>query len=728
MNIGSELNENPGFKERGDQMVNNLRKINSIKQIKEPQNGLRRIKQPKEPKDQDLETGRSRAIRNQKQLQIQNRQLSKYRSRLSSESASESFSELLDRRAMGLADSGNPETQFLKEDRETGTINPKVILRMIEAVGGFPTALTILIMTFAFISTSFISKYLSAKWGVSFRSGEDTTGLVTVVFLMSIATGVVACIRTLIYLLQGTQVSRLIHARMTFQVIRSSITSYLERTPFGQLLNRFSFDIDILDKLVFASIGDVLTLAMYVVINIISIVTGGGNILLVLPCFLFLAIGYWYRVRFMAAKREMTRLYSITKSPISGWTESIVKGSTVLRAMNRQSFCRKKMNFYVEENTKSGIVGSALDYWFLQRLSLWSWTIVNLPCYCYIMYQLAYQEQEVDFGLLFLLIESSSGLAHEYQVFIRLLSELENHMIALERCKAFEEIKAEINYKSLEEDRKLYENPRNHKEFDRADIQKWKNRVIFNKGKIVVSNITAKYPSRAEPVLKDVSVVIQPGTKVGIVGRTGAGKSSFIKLFTRVLIPESGEVLIDGVNIAKIDIRLLRNQIGVLSQKVSLFEESLLENIDPYIQPEIFDLSHNGPKQRVKTWLDEMGMNSTEFDLQGLNMTLKADGANLSQGEKQLISFVRALHKKRKVIIFDEATSNLDQETEKVIQKKIEARFEGCTMLIIAHRLETVMGCDKIMVFDGGRIAEFDSPGRLIDDKESLFSRLCQSM
>ena len=614
---------------------------------------------------------------------------------------------------------------FLNEDRAKGRVGCQVFQRMIEALGGWCIASIVVIFTCSFMVFMVIFVLISVQWGERFRDGEDTSSIVNLMLILSLISAVIASIRAMIYLSKGARVSRTVHSKMVFQILHCSITNYLERVPFGQLLNRFTSDIDLIDKRIFRLLGYVSIRFLLVIVDVAAVVTGGSNVLLIIPCFIFFVVGWWYRGRYMAVKREIVRLYSITKSPISGWGESVVKGSTVLRSIKKFDYCMKKMNFFIEENTKNGLISAALDSWFTIRLSIWSWILVLVPSYLYVIYQFksgGTEADEVNYALLILFISGTTKLALDYQDFINDYSEFENSLIAIERCKRFEDIKAEPNYLSLEEDRENYENPKDTVNFDKSDIDKWGGKVLFPQGKIVVKGVTARYPSRSKAVLSDVSVEIEAGKKVGIVGRTGAGKSSFIKLFSRVLVPEKGVVMIDDQDISGLGIKLLRDQIGFITQKTSLFEGTLLENIDPYLEDKV-------KIKQIEGWLTEMGLdNNAEFKKGGLTMELSADGGNLSQSERQIVSFIRTIHKKRTVIIFDEATSNVDLKTEKLFQKKIDEHFQGSTMLVIAHRLQTVMQCDKILVFDDGKIVEYDSPGNLRANKNSHFSKLCQRM
>lgn len=590
---------------------------------------------------------------------------------------------------------------------------------MIEALGGKIVAFLIILATMFTMAILIFFTLYSVQWGEDFNEGKDTTRTLQIIVGLSLLAAIGTAIRALVYYNNGATMSRRIHARMTFRLVHSQITEFLQRVPFGQLLNRFSHDIDIIDKRIPLLIGYVSLTFFLVIVDLIAVAVGAENLLLLIPCVLYIVLAWYYRIRFMKAKREVMRLFSITKSPISGWGEAIVKGCTVLRSLEREEYCIEKMNHLIHENNKNLITKDGLDGWFNNRVSFWGWVLVMIPAYLYVIFRFR-NSDSLKFENLILLVVRTGSLAGDFQLFVTDSAELENQMIAIERCKGFEDIKPEPNYTDIDIDQQEYELPKKG-EFDVRDKERWGNKNIFKRGRVEVENVVAKYPTREKPILNGVTVEFKPGEKIGIIGRTGAGKTSFIKLFSRILVTKSGRVLIDEVDIAEINLKVLRDQVMTLSQDSSLFEGTLRENIDPYLKD---------GKQilRVKELLIEMGLDHPQLLKHGLRMKIEADGGNLSQGEKQIVSFVRSLHNKRRVVIFDEATANLDMKTEQLFQRKIKQYFADSTMMVIAHRIQTVMNCDKILVFDDGKVAEFDTPHRLRQNPESVFAKLCARM
>lgn len=204
------------------------------------------------------------------------------------------------------------------------------------------------------------------------------------------------------------------------------------------------------------------------------------------------------------------------------------------------------------------------------------------------------------------------------------------------------------------------------------------------------------------------------------MGRTGAGKSSFVKLLWRGIKPHQGSVLIDGKDISQMDLKELRREMMILTQKPCLFEGSIAENIDPHPIDEA-DL-----KSMIQM-LRSLGFDEGKID-PTLGFMLENEGVNLSQGEQQILSLVRAVYLKRRLMILDEATAYLDSRTEAEFQRILDEHFKKTTMIIVTHKIQTVKYCDKIAVFDQGKIVEFDSPASLLEKPDSLFAAISKTM
>ena len=269
-----------------------------------------------------------------------------------------------------------------------------------------------------------------------------------------------------------------------------------------------------------------------------------------------------------------------------------------------------------------------------------------------------------------------------------------------------------LNKKALKEAKKLIYSEKDHKK-------------IFTLGEIRVERVYARYPTSTKDILRGISVRIPAGQKVGIVGRTGAGKSSFIRLLWRILDYSEGSIKIDGSEITSIGLKNLRREFNIILQDPALFEGTIRSNIfvseGPDYQPD--DLL----VQKIKAELLELGFPKDKADFGRLEFPVDAGGENLSQSEKQVISMVQALQKDSKVIILDEPTAYVDSSVADKFQAKLLTRFPDSTVLIIAHRLRSIIDCERVLVFNDGVIEEDGSPRWLVETQKGLFWEMWNS-
>lgn len=234
-----------------------------------------------------------------------------------------------------------------------------------------------------------------------------------------------------------------------------------------------------------------------------------------------------------------------------------------------------------------------------------------------------------------------------------------------------------------------------------------------DKGSIRFDNVTYSYDSNGQKVLKDISFKINGGEKIGIIGRTGAGKSSLIEALFRMSDCTRGTISIDGVNLRSIGLDDSRNCLSVITQNPTLFTGSLRYNLDPFNE-----------KTNEELWqvLKNVQMSQTISKIGGLNFFVKDYGSNLSCGQKQLICLARAILKETNILILDEATSNVDQKTDLIIQKTIRNSFKNKTVIIIAHRLNALKEVDKIMILSDGKLVKYDETKQLLPDDDVLLN------
>jgi ABC-type multidrug transport system fused ATPase/permease subunit len=301
----------------------------------------------------------------------------------------------------------------------------------------------------------------------------------------------------------------------------------------------------------------------------------------------------------------------------------------------------------------------------------------------------------------------------------------------VERCSAFSKIEPEDRYLNFAVHERKFLHPTSPAVLKKiiADMADSGFRPI-PRGRVEFRGVTARYPSKDLPALQDLNLQVAPGEKVGIVGRTGAGKTSLIKLFWMCLEPSQGKVYIDGRDVMRLDLKTLRASMDIISQDTAIFEGTLRENLDPKLEY-LHDKSSPEFKEKDRQLLEKvvsMGFTAEDLEDKGLDYPISSGGSNLSLGQKQLLSFIRILIDPKKLMILDEATANIDLKTERLMQDAVKNEFKGNTMFIIAHRIQTVLDCDKICVMEAGRIVEYGTPKDLLAAENSRFAEIFKKL
>ncbi len=295
-------------------------------------------------------------------------------------------------------------------------------------------------------------------------------------------------------------------------------------------------------------------------------------------------------------------------------------------------------------------------------------------------------------------IQCSEDFINDLITLVSFYSNLEVTMIGLERCETVTKIQIEKDSEDISN-------------FKLTNFSTWPK-----EGRIKFINYYTRYRPDTPMVLKKINFEFQPGDKIGIVGRTGSGKSSLLLAMARIIESSGGKIIIDGVDIASMNLNKLRQNLSIVPQDTFIIEGSVKDNIDPlHIYPD---------SEIIKIINDFCLFKEMKNDREKLMFEIKENGINLSIGQKQLICFARALIKNNKIILLDEATSSLDIETEKIIQKNMHKYFGGATVILIAHHIQMVKDCKHIIVIDKGEIVESGTYQKLLQDKTSFFYSL----
>ncbi|NXX22096.1 MRP3 protein, partial [Podargus strigoides] len=514
---------------------------------------------------------------------------------------------------------------------------------------------------------------------------HNTAMRIGVYAALGLLQGLIVLICSFTLAMGGINAARTLHTALLENKFHTP-QSFYDTTPTGRIINRFSKDIYVIDEVIPPTILMFLGTFFTSLSTMIVIIASTPLFAVVIVP---LAILYFFVQRFyVATSRQLKRLESVSRSPIYSHFSETVSGASVIRAYRRVTSFIDLSDRKMDENQKSCYPGIVSNRWLGIR--------VEFVGNCVVLFAALFAvigKNSLNAGLVGLSVSYALQVTMSLNWMVRMTSELETNIVAVERIKEYSETETEapwiIEGKSPPED--------------------WPS-----KGELEFVNYSVRYRKGLDLVLKGLNLQVHGGEKIGIVGRTGAGKSSMTLCLFRILEAAKGEIKIDGVKISEIGLHDLRSRLTIIPQDPVLFSGTLRMNLDPfnkYSDEEIWkalELSH------LKRFV------SSQPSM--LDYECSEGGENLSVGQRQLVCLARALLRKTRILILDEATAAIDLETDDLIQMTIRTQFEDCTVLTIAHRLNTIMDYTRVLVLDNGTIAEFDTPTSLIASKGIFYS------
>ncbi|XP_061390091.1 ATP-binding cassette sub-family C member 4 [Musca vetustissima] len=491
------------------------------------------------------------------------------------------------------------------------------------------------------------------------------------------STLIVYLLRTFGFYKMCLRISLKLHDRLFRGITRTSMY-FFNTNPSGRILNRFSKDIRTVDADLPHTLMDCLSFAID--ISGVLLIVAIANFWLLIPAFVILVCLVGIRFVYIKTSRSVKRLESISRSPVYSLTNQTFQGLSTIRALEAEHALEAEFHGYQNANTSA---------WFLffsctRAFALWTDVIcvfyISVVTFSFLVLSADFNSGDV--GLAILHSITTIGMC---QWGMRQTAELENQMTSVERILEYTLQPPEPSMETEEQNKPKGEWP--------------------SEGRIEFVNFKFKYSPKDGYVLKDLNFATQPNEKIGIVGRTGAGKSSIVQSIFRLACNE-GAIYIDGINIEKLGLYDLRSNISIIPQDPVLFSGTLRYNLDPLDECNDVDMWKALEEVELKGHVSTL--------IGGLNCRMYDGGSNFSVGQRQLVCLARAILRKNKLLILDEATANVDPETDKLIQKTIRTKFSKCTVLTIAHRLHTVMDCDRILVMDAGQAVELGHPFELL--------------
>uniref|UniRef100_A0A8L2UKX0 ATP binding cassette subfamily C member 4 n=1 Tax=Rattus norvegicus TaxID=10116 RepID=A0A8L2UKX0_RAT len=508
------------------------------------------------------------------------------------------------------------------------------------------------------------------------------TGLTAVTVLFGIA-------RSLLVFYVLVNASQTLHNRMFESILKAPVL-FFDRNPIGRILNRFSKDIGHMDDLLPLTFLDFIQ-TLLLVVSVIAVAAAVIPWILI-PLVPLSIIFVVLRRYFLETSRDVKRLESTTRSPVFSHLSSSLQGLWTIRAYKAEERCQELFDAHQDLHSEAWFLFLTTSRWFAVRLDAICAVFVIVVAFGSLVLA-----KTLDAGQVGLALSYSLTLMGMFQWSVRQSAEVENMMISVERV---------IEYTDLEKEAPW--------ECRKRPPPGWPH-----EGVIVFDNVNFTYSLDGPLVLKHLTALIKSREKVGIVGRTGAGKSSLISALFRLSEPE-GKIWIDKILTTEIGLHDLRKKMSIIPQEPVLFTGTMRKNLDPF--------NEHSDEELWKA-LEEVQLKEAIEDLPGkMDTELAESGSNFSVGQRQLVCLARAILKKNRILIIDEATANVDPRTDELIQQKIREKFAQCTVLTIAHRLNTIIDSDKIMVLDSGRLREYDEPYVLLQNPESLFYKMVQQL
>lgn len=541
---------------------------------------------------------------------------------------------------------------------------------------------------------------------------------------LSILVGLVATsLVCLTFVLVTVRASRRLHSQALASLLRARL-GHFAATSAGAILNRMSRDLGFIDQVLPLSALEItMIFANVLAIAVLTICVNFHNSFLVLT---MLAVAVLLRSASLRAISRLKQLEAAARSPIFNHLGQTLNGLATIRALKQQQQMLDQFDQHQDRHSAAWFAFMCTTRWLGQAMDWASVSFVSIVVLALVLFQL----DSTSTSLIGLLVSNAIYMPGMFQAGMRQLVEAESQLTSVQRIKELAELEPEL---SDAEGRRL------------AKLQsvialgrpKCEFRIAL--GCIKFTNVNLWYepsPARGQkPVLRNLNLTVRPREKLAIVGRTGAGKSSVVLVLFR-LYAYQGRVEIDGRDTKNIPLAELRRSISIIPQEPALFKGSLRRNLDPLAEHSDAELWHALDQVQLKGLLtgrgDQLARNneskvancSASKPMRGLEFQVAEGGSNLSAGQRQLLCLARAILSRNKILVLDEATAQVDPETDGLIQALIARLFADCTVLTIAHRLENVVHSDRVLVLDQGQAVELGEPFELVQNAEGHFAKL----
>ncbi|KAF3945234.1 hypothetical protein CMV_028379 [Castanea mollissima] len=562
---------------------------------------------------------------------------------------------------------GKLKARTEEEETETGRVKWSVYSTFVTSAYKGALVPVILLCQVLFQGLQMGSNYWIA-WATEVEGRVSRKHMIGIFILMSGGSSIFVLGRAVLLSAIAVETAQRLFCGMITSVFRAPI-SFFDHTPSSRILSRSSTDQSTVDT----DIPYRLAGLAFALIQLLSII-------------ILMSQDYY-----ITTARELARMVGIRKAPILHHFSESVSGAATIHCFNQEERFVTRILSLIDDYSRITFHNSATMEWLCVRINF----LFNLVFFLVLIILVSLARSAID--------PSLAGLAATYGLNLNVLQawviwnlcNVENKMISVERILQFTNIPSEAPL--------VIE--------DRRPKPEWPT-----DGRIELENLHVQYNPALPMVLKGITCTFPGEKKIGVVGRTGSGKSTLIQALFRVVEPSGGRILIDGVDICKIGLQDLRSRLGIIPQDPTLFQGTVRSNLDPLQQHSDQEIWEVIRKCRLAEIVKQ--------DQRLLDAPVAEDGENWSVGQRQLVCLARVLLKKKTILVLDEATASIDTATDNLIQETIREETKGCTVITVAHRIPTVIDNELVLVLDEGKIVEYDSPAQLLKDKSSSFSKL----
>lgn len=506
-------------------------------------------------------------------------------------------------------------------------------------------------------------------------------------FVIGLITTLLAVLRRIVSrLVCGLNASKKLHDSMAYRVLHAPM-SFFETTPVGRIINRFSSDINELDERLPPAFIDVTRTLVVLAISLGVLIFSAPIVIVVLVPLSFLY--HYYQKFYQTTSRETKRLLSMSLSPVYAHFQESLHGVNTIRAFNVEDRFQYTNEQTMDIHLRALFLLYGTNKWLSFRLQ----SIGSLIMLCAASTAVVGSfQQAFSPGLVGIMMMYTMDITSCLLSIVRSVVRLETSVVAAERVLEYCDMASEKAY-IIESNRPPAYWPHD--------------------GSIEFKDYWTRYRDNLDPVLRGINLKIRPKEKVGVVGRTGAGKSSIVMGLFRIIEPTGGSIEVDNLNIESLGILDLRSNLSIIPQDSQIFVGTVRQNIDPfdrYSDEQVWQVLEHS---HLKSFVESIG---------GLGAQVSEGGSNMSAGQRQLMCLGRALLNTSNILVLDEATASVDMETDRLVQETIRREFRDRTIVTIAHRLNTIMDNDRIVVVDGGQIIDSGTPQQLLEQKGAFYA------